>query len=120
MDSKQLKWSGLKVGIVVLIGLVIFVFIVSIVGTEQNVFTSTYRLKVFLPNVQGLVGGAMITLGGLKIGFVSDMQFTKHDTSNGIDVTMEITEKYRSSITGSSKWCAFSMTQVRSRSSDFD
>ncbi|HEV8537778.1 MAG TPA: MlaD family protein [Bacteroidota bacterium] len=102
MDSKQLKWSSLKVGIVVLIGLIIFVFIVSIVGTEQNVFTSNYRLKVFLPNVQGLVNGAMITLGGLKIGFVSEMQFAKHDSVNGVDVTMEITEKYRPTITTSS------------------
>jgi phospholipid/cholesterol/gamma-HCH transport system substrate-binding protein len=101
MDSKQLKWSSLKVGIVVLIGLIIFVFIVSIVGTEQNIFTSTYRLKVFLPNVQGLVNGAMISLGGLKIGFVSDLQFAKHDTVNGVEVTMDITTKYRSSITTS-------------------
>src|SRR5437879_336672 len=99
MDSKQLRWSGLKVGIVVFIGLIIFVFIVSIVGTEQNVFTSTYQLKVFLPNVQGLVTGAQITLGGLKVGFVTDMQFVRRDTVNGVDVTMQITTKYRASIT---------------------
>src|SRR5712691_6001883 len=102
MDSKQLTWSGVKVGIVVALGLVIFVFIISIVGTEQNIFTPTYRLKVFLPNVQGLVNGAMITLGGLKIGFVSDMQFAKHDTVNGVEVTMDVTTKYRPSITTSS------------------
>ena len=38
MKDEQLRWSNLKVGIVVLIGLIIFVFIVSIVGTEQNIF----------------------------------------------------------------------------------
>ena len=102
MDSKQLKWSGLKVGIVVAVGLVIFVFIISIVGTEQNIFTPTYHLKVFLPNVQGLVNGAMITLGGLKVGFVSDMQFVKRDSTNGVEVTMDLTTKYRPSITVSS------------------
>src|SRR6266702_4619058 len=102
MDSQQLRWSGLKVGIVVLIGLIIFVFIVSIVGTEQNVFSSTYRLKVFIPNVQGLVNGAQITLGGLKIGFVTDMEFTRRDSVNGVEITMQLTTKYRSSITVSS------------------
>lgn len=102
MDSTQLKWKGLKVGIVVLVGLVIFVFIISIIGTEQNVFTKTYHLKVFLPNVQGLVNGAMITLGGLKIGFVSDMQFSNREGLNGVDVTMEIITRYRPSITPSS------------------
>lgn len=102
MDSNQLRWSSLKVGIVVLIGLVIFVFVISIVGTEQNVFTSTYHLKVFLPNVQGLVNGAQITLGGLKVGFVSSMVFAKHDSVNGVDVTMDLITTYRSSITTSS------------------
>lgn len=92
----------MKVGIVVLIGLIIFVFIVSIVGTEQNVFTSTYRLKVFLPNVQGLVNGAMVSLGGLKIGFVSDMQFTRRDTTNGVEITLVLVTKYQSSITSHS------------------
>lgn len=103
MDSKQLRWSGLKVGIVVLIGLIIFVFIISIVGTEQNVFTSTYKLKVFIPNVQGLVNGAQVTLGGLKIGYVTDMQFTRRDTTNGVEITMELTKKYQPSLTVSSK-----------------
>ncbi len=99
MNTGQLKFAGLKVGIVVLIGLIIFVFIVSVVGTEQNIFTSTYRLKVFIPNVQGLVNGAMVSLGGLKIGFVSDMQFTKENGMNGVEITMKIVTKYRSSIT---------------------
>jgi phospholipid/cholesterol/gamma-HCH transport system substrate-binding protein len=102
MNTNQLSWSALKVGVVVLIGLIIFVFIVSIVGTEQNVFTSTYQMKVFLPNVQGLVNGAMVSLGGLKIGFVSNMKFTRRDTSNGVEITMDLVTKYRSSITSHS------------------
>src|ERR1051326_517610 len=101
MNPAQLKWSSLKVGIVVLIGLIVFVFIVSIVGTEQNIFTSTYSLKFFVTNVHGLVNGAMVTLGGLKIGYVSDMKFTTRESVNGVDVTMDVLSKYRSSITKS-------------------
>ena len=103
MDQKQLKWSGLKVGIVVLIGIFIFVFIISIVGTEQNIFSSTYQLKVFLPNIQGLVNGAMITLGGLKIGYVRNLQFTTKDGVNGVEITMGVLSRYHASITNSSK-----------------
>jgi phospholipid/cholesterol/gamma-HCH transport system substrate-binding protein len=103
MDQKQLKWSGLKVGIVVLVGIFIFVFIISIVGTEQNIFSSTYPIKVFLPNIQGLVNGAMITLGGLKVGYVHNLQFTTRNGANGIEITMDILAKYRSSITTSTK-----------------
>jgi phospholipid/cholesterol/gamma-HCH transport system substrate-binding protein len=101
MTSTQPKWSNLKVGIVVLIGLAIFVFIISIVGTEQNIFASTYSLQLFMPNIHGLVNGAMVTLGGLKVGYVTDLQFTRRDSVNGIDVTMKVLTKYRSSITSS-------------------
>ena len=99
MDSQQLRWSNLKVGIVLLIGLIIFVFIVSIVGTEQNIFTSTYTVKLFVTNVHGLVKGAMVTLAGLKIGYVTDMTFTTKDTVNGVEVSLTVLTKYRTSIT---------------------
>ena len=101
MDSQQLRWSNLKVGIVLLIGLIIFVFIVSIVGTEQNVFTSTYTVKLFVTNVHGLVNGAMVTLGGLKIGYVTDLQFQTRDSVNGVEVTATLLSKYRASVTTS-------------------
>lgn len=102
MNEQQLRWSNLKVGIVVLIGLAIFVFIVSIVGTEQNIFTSTYELRLFMPNVRGLVNGAMVTLGGLKIGYVTDMAFVTRDDTTGVDITMKVLTKYAHSITTSS------------------
>lgn len=102
MNDQHLRWSNLKVGIVVLIGLVIFVFVVSIVGTEQNIFASTFELKLFMPNVRGLVNGAMVTLGGLKIGYVTDMRFVTRDDSTGVDITMKVLTKYRHSITSSS------------------
>jgi len=102
MKPEQMTWSNLKVGVVVLIGLIVFVFIVSIVGTEQNIFTSTYSLKFFVTNVHGLVNGAMVTLGGLKIGYVRDMQFVTHNDTNGVEITIDVLSKYRPSITTSS------------------
>jgi phospholipid/cholesterol/gamma-HCH transport system substrate-binding protein len=102
MKDEQLRWSNLKVGIVVLIGLVIFVFIVSVVGTEQNIFTSTYELKLHMPNVRGLVNGAMVTLGGLKIGYVTDMTFVTREESTGVDITLKVLTKYAYAVTGSS------------------
>lgn len=99
MNTNKTSWANLKVGIVVLLGLAVFMFFVSIVGNDANVFTSTYPLKVFVPNVQGLVSGAMITLGGLKVGYVRTLDFTARDTTNGVDITFEVQSKYRGSIT---------------------
>jgi phospholipid/cholesterol/gamma-HCH transport system substrate-binding protein len=102
MNDQQLRWSSLKVGIVILVGLVIFVFIVSVVGTEQNIFTSTYELRLFMPNVRGLVTGAMVTLGGLKVGYVTDMKFVTRDDTTGVDITMKVQTRYARSITSAS------------------
>jgi phospholipid/cholesterol/gamma-HCH transport system substrate-binding protein len=102
MNEQNLRWSNLKVGIVILIGLVIFVFIISIVGTEQNIFSSTYELRLFMPNARGLVNGAMVSLGGLKIGYVTDMNFATRDDTTGVDITMKVLTKYAHSITKSS------------------
>jgi phospholipid/cholesterol/gamma-HCH transport system substrate-binding protein len=103
MDPKHLRWASLKVGVVVLIGLIIFVFIVSIVGTEQNIFTSNYKLHLFMPNVRGLVTGGMVTLGGLKVGYVTSMDFVTRDGVNGLDVTLTILSTYERSITTSTQ-----------------
>ena len=102
MDSQQLRWSNLKVGIVLMIGIIIFVFIISIVGTEQNIFTSTYTVRLFVTNVHGLVNGAMVTLGGLKIGYVTDLRFETRDSLNGVEVTAKLLSKYHASVTTSS------------------
>lgn len=99
MQPSRHPWASLKVGIVAFIGLAMFIFLISIVGNDQNVFTTTYPLRIFIPNVQGLVNGSEVTLGGLKIGFVRQMTFAQKDSVNGVDVIMQIDRKFQPSIT---------------------
>jgi len=99
MSKNLLKLSNLKVGLTVFIGLgILFVFL-FIVGSENNLLTSKYELKIFVPNVQGLNGGAMVSLGGIKIGSVKDREFGQKDGVNGVDVTLDILTQYSSQIT---------------------
>lgn len=95
--------SDLKAGITILLGLVILAFFLFVVGTEENVFTATYRLKTFVPNVNGLSDGSIVTLGGLKIGRVKGMAFTRHDGQNGVVITLVINSKEKDKITTSSQ-----------------
>ncbi len=102
MEKVSLKYSNLKVGLTVLVGMsVLFAYIIFI-GTELNMFTSTYKLKIFLQSAEGLQGGSMVSLGGLKIGHVKDVVFSQKDGENGVDVIFEIREKYQDRITQSS------------------
>ena len=102
MQSSSLKFANLKVGLTIFIGLVIFFIFIFLVGNEGNYFSSTYNLKLFVENTEGLAEGSMVTLGGLKIGSVSDLEFTRRNGLNGIDITLSIKSDYKSQITKSS------------------
>lgn len=93
------RLSDLKVGITIFIALVIFIIFVSIVGTENNVFSRNYDLKVFLTNIEGLANGSMVTLGGMKIGQVKGFEFARINDTNGIIVTMTLRKSYQEMIT---------------------
>jgi len=99
MNKSRYSLVNLKVGITVFIGLVIFIFFMFIVGSEGNYFTSTYKLRLFVKDVNGLATGSMVTLGGLKIGTVEELEFSRKDEVNGIDVILNLKSKYKNQIT---------------------
>jgi phospholipid/cholesterol/gamma-HCH transport system substrate-binding protein len=102
MQATSPKFANLKVGLTIFIGLVIFFIFIFLVGSEGNYFASTYNLKLFVENTEGLTEGSMVTLGGLKIGSVSDLEFTRRNGLNGINITLSINSDYKSQITQSS------------------
>lgn len=95
---------SVKIGVISLWGLAIFIilFIFYIVGTNQKLFSSKYRLFMFVPNAQGLNPGAFITLSGLKVGVVGEMKFAEKDGLPGIVVDLKIGRQFAEKITTSS------------------
>ena len=102
MSKNLLKLSNLKVGLTVFIGLVILFVFLFIVGSENNFLTSKYQLKIFVDNVQGLNSGSMVSLGGIKIGSVKNIEFARKDSVNGVDVTLDILTQYQPEVTKNS------------------
>lgn len=96
------KLSRYKVGLTVFIGVVIFAFFVLIVGTENNVFSKTYSIKMFVTDLEGLANGSMVTLGGMKIGKVNGFEFSQINSSNGIVISLTISKEYQKMITDKS------------------
>jgi phospholipid/cholesterol/gamma-HCH transport system substrate-binding protein len=102
MANQSPKLANLKVGLTIFIGLVLFFVFLFLIGSENNFFGSSYNLKIFVENSDGLTDGSLITLGGLKIGSVSGLTFARRDDTNGIDITLSINERYKKQITTSS------------------
>lgn len=89
----------LKIGLTVFIGIAVFIVLMFIVGSESNTFTPTYSINMFLPNIEGLANGSMVSLGGLKIGSIASMEFGQQNGQTGITVTMKLRKTYQSQIT---------------------
>ncbi len=102
MGDKNLKLANLKVGLTVFIGLVIFFLFIFLVGTGGNYFASSYELKLFVQDVQGLAEGNLVSLGGIKIGTVKKLDFKTKNDVPGINIHLEILSKYKNQITKSS------------------
>jgi phospholipid/cholesterol/gamma-HCH transport system substrate-binding protein len=68
-NRKQVTWTDLRVGLFVLVGLFILgVGVLYITGT--GVLAPKYRVKTYLPEVDGLTTGAPVKLDGVEIGNV--------------------------------------------------
>lgn len=100
--SKQQTWADVRVGIIVVLGLAIMIFMILIVGTNILAFSSKYTLHTFVPNVVGLNEGAFITVSGVKAGKIGKFTFTEKDGQFGIAIPLHIEEKHQDKITSSS------------------
>jgi phospholipid/cholesterol/gamma-HCH transport system substrate-binding protein len=101
-DEPKETYSKFKIGLTIALGVLIFVFFVVIVGMGSNLFSSTFEIKIFADNVEGLTLNSPVMLGGMKIGSVKQMDYYNTGKKNGIDITLELLTKYRPLITANS------------------
>jgi phospholipid/cholesterol/gamma-HCH transport system substrate-binding protein len=102
MNKPSSSFANLKVGLTVFIGLAILFLFLFLVGSEGNYFSDTYKLKIFLENSEGLNEGSLVSLGGLKVGSVTKMDFADLNGKNGIDITIDIKNQFKNRITNKS------------------
>jgi phospholipid/cholesterol/gamma-HCH transport system substrate-binding protein len=92
-SQKQLKWSQLKVGIVVVVAsLTLATLIVLMSG--GGMFTSKILLKSYFPDASGLTIGAPVRLSGVDIGNVKQVLVVPDKPFAPVEVTMKVTRKY--------------------------
>jgi len=92
-SQKQLKWSQLKVGIVVVVAsLTLATLIVLMSG--GGMFTSKIILKSYFPDASGLAIGAPVRLSGVDIGSVKEVRVVPGKPLAPVEVTMKVTRKY--------------------------
>lgn len=100
-----LTWDQLKVGSLILVGLLALVAAVVKLGQAANLFGSRYELVTYLPNANGLLVGGSVQVAGQLAGTVESIEFlpVDVDTLRNLRITMKVNEKLKSQIRTDSK-----------------
>jgi phospholipid/cholesterol/gamma-HCH transport system substrate-binding protein len=64
-----------KLGLFVILGLVLFMITIYFIGSNKNLFASTFHLKSYFKNVSGLKEGNNVRFSGINIGTVKNIEF---------------------------------------------
>ena len=93
-SQRQLKWSQLKVGsLVVVASLTLGTLIVLMSGGE--LFTNKIMVKSYFPDAGGLAEGAPVRLSGVDIGHVKRITVVQeHPPERPVEVTMKVNRRY--------------------------
>jgi phospholipid/cholesterol/gamma-HCH transport system substrate-binding protein len=72
------------------------------VGTDDYFFSKTYSLKTYVADAAGLVKGAPVMLGGIKVGDVEKIDFVPGNNKSNICISLRVLRSYQNKITVSS------------------
>ncbi|MBI3620696.1 MAG: MCE family protein [Nitrospirae bacterium] len=88
--SSNIKWSELKVGLVVIISVGIIATAVVSFGYLSDLMRPKQPLHALFSDVRGLRTGAPVWLGGVEAGYVKKIRFPTKGERVGIDVEMMV------------------------------
>ncbi len=81
--------AGAKLGIFIFIGSTLLVIAIFMLGNKEALFKSTFNVKTYFHNIEGLRTGAPVRLSGIDVGAVDDIKVVG-DTISSIEVSMRL------------------------------
>jgi phospholipid/cholesterol/gamma-HCH transport system substrate-binding protein len=94
-SRKEIKWSQLKVGTLVLVAIAILIVLVFLMsGSTGGPFAPKLLLRTYFDNAGGLKPGAPVTLEGVTIGNVAKIRVVPARSPKPVEITMRIGDNY--------------------------
>jgi phospholipid/cholesterol/gamma-HCH transport system substrate-binding protein len=98
-NQKEVRWSQLKVGVVVLAAIVILIALAFLMSNSIGLFSRKLRVHAYFENAAGLKVGAPVNLDGVTIGNVSNpIRIDSSHPLTPVMVTMKISDRYGKSL----------------------
>lgn len=100
MTQEQAKTqSDFRVGLLTLLAICIIAAGITFAGGDKGLlFQETASVRARLSNIGGLKKGAGVTMGGMMIGKVRDISFSRDTVPQCIELTLTVSEKMRKHI----------------------
>lgn len=93
-SRKEIQWSQLKVGILVLVAVAVLIGLVFLMsGSTGGLFAHKLTLRTYFQNAGGLKNGAPVTLEGVTIGNVTRIRIVPARNPSPVEVTFQVNEK---------------------------
>lgn len=93
-SRKEIQWSQLKVGILVLVAVAVLIGLVFLMsGSTGGLFAHKLKMRSYFQNASGLKGGAPVTLEGVTIGNVTQIRIVPERNPTPVEVTIQVGEK---------------------------
>jgi phospholipid/cholesterol/gamma-HCH transport system substrate-binding protein len=90
-SRKEIQWSQLRVGALVLAAMAVLVLVVLLMSSsEGGLFSSKLTLRSYFDNAGGLKAGAPVTLEGVTIGNIVRIRVLPERSPKPVEVTMRI------------------------------
>jgi len=97
-SSRNIAWSQLKLGLIVLASLFLLAAGILRLGGNEGFFARTYTLYLHLENTFGLKIGSTVRLAGIQVGNVEDISFSTDPANPEVIIRMDISRKYEDRI----------------------
>ncbi len=81
--------ANAKLGIFIFLGSTLLVIGIFLLGNKDQLFVSTFTIKTYFENIEGLRNGASVRFGGIDVGAVKEIKIVD-DASGRVEVSMRI------------------------------
>jgi phospholipid/cholesterol/gamma-HCH transport system substrate-binding protein len=94
-SRKEIQWSQLRVGVLVLVAVAILMALVFLMsGSSGGLFARKLELRVYFHNAGGVKVGAPVSLQGVTIGNVIKVRIVPERGTNPVEITMRVGKEY--------------------------
>jgi phospholipid/cholesterol/gamma-HCH transport system substrate-binding protein len=98
-QRKQLTWTQLRVGVLIISGLIVFAVGIFFISGQVGFLTRHYELKTYFSGAESLRDGAQVRLAGIVVGNVTSIKLSPFtDPSKAVQIDMKVTQEYQDQI----------------------